>query len=401
MRLNNLLTSTTLLIFLFAFATPLTSPVCAQEALVQSQPEQSGMPASDSVAILQYMLNDLQHTKSALESEKAELHDRNLQLEAMIEQLKKQQLTLHTYNDSLNQQISGLGHQLHQKSEMLESQLKLQKEKEQLFAEKEQLYKEAINSSMIDKVKLEGQISTKDSRLEGKEREISLLQLNIDEKNRDIENRNSEIHKIVSEKAHTERKADSLRNSLSSAEKNLMLTTEQLKYAEIKLKDCENRYSTVTNKKKKTKVVQGFAIKNYRTPDFALAPKDANNPSVYVISNKNTSNIEFDYVTGASIMLKDLSKPNGSLTYDVGFFLGFGGNNLFKNFYLGPNFKLFDLLHINIGANVAEYEALKEGFNVGDVLQPGISIPTTKEWKINGYIGFTFDLELITMIGKR
>lgn len=99
-------------------------------------------------------------------------------------------------------------------------------------------------------------------------------------------------------------------------------------------------------------------------------------------------------------MLKDLSKPNGSLTYDVGFSWASAAIICLK-LLPGAKLQTFDLLHINIGANVAEYEALKEGFNVGDVLQPGISIPTTKEWKINGYIGFTFDLELITMIGKR
>jgi hypothetical protein len=102
-----------------------------------------------------------------------------------------------------------------------------------------------------------------------------------------------------------------------------------------------------------------------------------------------------------ALWLRNLSKPNAALTYDVGFFLGFGGNNLFKNFYIGPNVKLFDVVHINAGANIAEYEVLKDGFNIGDVLIAGTSIPTNKAWKINAYMGFTFDLELITMIGKR
>ncbi|MBK9357783.1 MAG: hypothetical protein IPN08_10410 [Bacteroidales bacterium] len=356
---------------------------------------------SDSLATLMYMLDEQRAANSRLAEENAVLQNKLELFVRETEAMKSRQASLIQYNDSLNNRLTETGKQLELKNSLLESQVQLQKEKELLFAEKEQLYREAISSSIIDKVKLEGQIATKDSRLDGKEREISLLQQSIGEKNRDLGSRNAEIMKIVSEKSKAEQRIDSLRTSLTTTEKNLLMAGEQLKYTDQKLKDCENRYSSLTNKKKKTKVVQGFAIKNYRTPDFALAPKDAANPSVYVISNKNSSNMEFDFVTGASIMLKDLTKPGGALTYDVGFFLGFGGNNLFKNFYLGPNFKLFDVLHVNLGANVAEYEVLKDGFHVGDVLQPGISIPTTREWRINGYIGFTFDLELITMIGKR
>lgn len=357
--------------------------------------------AVDSLDTFRFMLKQERSRNFILSYELDSLNRMVHMLSARIDQLKQREDELVPLNEALNRKIVELGAELHAKNLFLEEQIRLQKDKEQLFAEKEQIYKDAVNSSLIDKVKLEGLISAKDSRLEGKEREIGLLQQSIDEKNRDIAGRNSEIQKIIADKAAADRRIDTLRTTLTETEKNLVRTGEQLKYTELKLKDCENRYSTVTNKKKKTRVVQGFAIKGYRTPDFALAPKDANNPGVYVITNNNTSDVEFDYVTGASFMLKDLSKPDASLTYDVGFFLGFGGNNLFKNFYLGPNFKLFDVLHVNLGANIREYEALKEGFNVGDKLDAGIAIPTTKEWKIKPYFGITFDLELLTMIGKR
>ncbi|MBK6965808.1 MAG: hypothetical protein IPH20_18250 [Bacteroidales bacterium] len=373
----------------------------AQDVRIAQSPDSLSLRLADSLATLKFMLSEIQGENAKLRTESSQLAERSALLAVNLEELKAQQAELITFNDSLNRQISGLSIQVQQKNEMLESQLRLQREKEQLFAEKEQLYKDAINSSMIDKVTLEGKISAKDSRLEGKDREISLLQLNIDEKNRDIYARNAEMQKLMAEKALADQKADTLLNNLTRTEKNLLLTGEQLKYTELKLKDCEGRYSSLTNKKKKTKVVQGFAIKNNPTPDYVLAPKDAENPSVYVISNQNSSSIEFDFITGASVMLKDLSKPGGSLTYDVGFFVGFGGSNLFKNFYFGPNFKLFDVLHINLGANVAQYEVLKSGFDVGDELPVGVAIPTTNEWKINGYFGLTFDLELITMIGKR
>lgn len=320
-------------------------------------------------------------------------------------------LTIGRLNDSIKtlikqyaqseNRIKLLTSELEEKNRNLEEQLRIQREKETLFMEKEKLYQEAINSTMLDKVKLEGQIAARDSKLDGKEREISLLQQNISDKDKDIVSRNGEIMKVVSDKERADFTIDTLRRALSNKEILLIKTGEQLKYSELKVKDCESRYITVTNKKKKTRIVQGFAIKNYRTPDFILAPKDVNNPSVYVINNRNSSNVEFDYVTGATFMIKDLSKEGSSLTYDLGFFLGFGGNNLFKNFYIGPNIKLFDVVHLNAGANIAEYEVLKDGFKVGDVLIPGTAIPTNKAWKINGYVGFTFDLELITMIGKR
>jgi hypothetical protein len=388
-------------VFLFvAFFVMAFNPQILAQSTVNTDGE-NPLPAVDSLATMRYMLNE-ERTKVAVLSQQLDsVQGKIKSISGDLDRLRQRENELVPLNEALNLKIIELGAELHSKNNFLEEQLRIQKEKEQLFTEKEQLYKDAINSSMIDKVKLEGQISAKDSRLDGKEREIGLLQLSIDEKNRDILTRNSEIQKIISDKDMADRRIDTLRTTLTEAEKSLVKTGEQLKYTELKLKDCEGRYANVTNKKKKTRVVQGFAIKNYRTPDFALAPKDANNPGVYVITNKNTSNIEFDYVTGASFMLKDLSKPNAALTYDVGFFLGFGGNNLFKNFYLGPNFKLFDVLHVNLGANVREYEALKEGFNVGDRLDAGIAIPTTKEWKIKPYFGLTFDLELLTMIGKR
>jgi len=273
----------------------------------------------------------------------------------------------------LNQaQVKDLTFQLDTKNKNLEEQIRLQKEKEIIFNEKEQLYKDALNSNILDKVKLEGQISSRDTKLEGKEREISLLQKSIDDREKDINQRNVEMQRIIWDKEQAFKRIDTLQLALLQSEKQLIKTGEQLKYSELKVKECESRYTSVTNKKKKMRVVQGFAIKNYRTPDFILAPKDVNNPSVYVINNRNSSNVEFDYVTGATFMVKDLSKPGASLTYDVGFFLGFGGNNLFKNFYLGPNIKLFDVVHFNVGANIAEYEVLKDGFNVAMFLPPAL-----------------------------
>lgn len=362
----------------------------------------SNQPALNDTVQSQHTINDyLISVNDSLVNENRILLQQVKFITDELNRVREHEKELIPINKELDRKNRDLATELQSKNLYLEEQLRVFREKESLFAEKENLYREAINSSMLDRVKLEGQLATRDSKLEGKAREISLLQQNIDEKSRDILSRNSEIQKIMTNKERSDRRIDSLRNNISETEKSLVKTNEQLKYTELKLKDCENRYSNVTNKKKKTRVVQGFAIKNFRTPDFVLAPKDVNNPSVYVISNSNTSNMEFDYITGASFMIKDLSKPKANLTYDLGFFLGFGGNNLFKNFYLGPNIKLFDVVHLNMGTNIAEYEVLKDGFKIGDALPSGSAIPISKEWKVNAYFGFTFDLELITMIGKK
>jgi hypothetical protein len=108
--------------------------------------------------------------------------------------------------------------------------------------------------------------------------------------------------------------------------------------------------------------------------------------------------MEFDYITGVSLSLVDLSKKDGNFTYDAGLFVGFGGQNLFKNFYIGPSFKVLDYFHVNTGINAAEYQQLQSGFKEG---QQATSVPTVKEWKLNVYLGFTIDLELLASIPKK
>ena len=111
--------------------------------------------------------------------------------------------------------------------------------------------------------------------------------------------------------------------------------------------------------------------------------------------------MEFDYITGVSLSLYDLTKPDTQYTYDAGLFFGFGGKNLFKNFYIAPSFKAFDFFHFLLGLNIAEYEMLQGGFNEGDNLPPGMSIPTVKQWKANIFFGMTVDFELLGNITKK
>ena len=134
---------------------------------------------------------------------------------------------------------------------------------------------------------------------------------------------------------------------------------------------------------------------------ICLKPESSDNPDSYVITNENAGDYEFDFVTGATFRLFDLSNEDDKFSSDVGFFLGFGGKNLFKNFYIGPNIKLFDVIHINAGLNIAEFRLLKSGFSEGDRVPQGSSIPTVSRWELSPYFGLTFDFSLITSIAGK
>ena len=97
----------------------------------------------------------------------------------------------------------------------------------------------------------------------------------------------------------------------------------------------------------------------------------------------------------------NLTDEDAKFTSDLGLFVGLGGKELFKNFYIGANLKLINVIHLNLGLNLREYEVLKSGFAVGDQLDPGTSIPFNNEWKVNFYFGLTFDFDLVTGIMKK
>jgi hypothetical protein len=181
----------------------------------------------------------------------------------------------------------------------------------------------------------------------------------------------------------------------------LLLAKTNLEYSSKEIKALKKRIHELTNKKKKIRLVQGIGIRNFRSPLYKLAPESSDNPDRYVISNENAGDYEFDFVTGATFRLLDIGDEDAKYTSDIGFFLGFGGKNLFKNFYIGPNIKLFDVIHINAGINIAEYRLLKSGFSEGDLVPQGMSIPTVSKWEITPYFGLTFDFSLITSIAGK
>jgi hypothetical protein len=312
--------------------------------------------------------------------------------------------------DSLTIQIIGLQRNLlANKQEILklnselENQSQTLRDREFKLAKTELELKEIKSDSEISKVKLEGKLDVHSTKLEGKDKEIAYLKKSIEEKDLIIKEKTNELSSFYKEKDQSLQIIDSLARALNQKELDYIKVSERLKIIESQYNDIMARQAAAANKKKKIRFIQGVGLKTYRTPDWQLAPESASSTNVYVISNKNAGKMDFDYITGISLSLYDLTQEDSKFTYDAGLFVGFGGQNLFKNFYIGPSFKVFDFFHVNLGANIAEYQQLKTGFVEGDPLPVGYSISniTVKEWKTNFYLGFTVDFELLSNIPKK
>ena len=89
-------------------------------------------------------------------------------------------------------------------------------------------------------------------------------------------------------------------------------------------------------------------------------------------------------------------------SYSLGLYVGFGGSNLFKNFYVGPSFKFLDFFHLTAGVNVCEYEMLTGTYQEGDELPAGFSLSDqiSKVWKPKPFVSLSFDLDFISYIKK-
>lgn len=232
--------------------------------------------------------------------------------------------------------------------------------------------------------------------------------------------------KLLREKDKYQRLSDSLQLRLNETEKVIIRTNEELKYTQQRAKDAEARVSNATARKKKVCAIQGIAMKTFRTPSWSLAPdkivdEEGNVRVGYKIVNKNGGEVEFDYTAGAYVMLWDLTrkpKPieidtvskkhleikrfDQDFSYSLGLYVGFGGSNLFKNFYVGPSFKFLDFFHLTAGVNVCEYEMLTGTYQEGDELPAGFSLSDqiSKVWKPKPFVSLSFDLDFISYIKK-
>ena len=242
--------------------------------------------------------------------------------------------------------------------------------------EKEVFYREILNANGVDKEKLEAE-------------------------------RNYYIHMV-----------DSLRAMVRIAELENVRKEEANKYLAERAKAAEEKVALATNRKKKVRPIQGVAMRFYRTPLWEIR---LNANSERYIANRNAGSIEFDYVTGASVMLWDMTKYfNKSHTlgsdstgrqirrfdqdfaYDLGVYVGFGGSNLFKNFYVGASFRFVDFFYFTAGFNIAEYQVLAEGYKSGEVLLAGQSIDdiTAKAWLLKPFLSLSIDLDFLSYIKK-
>lgn len=266
--------------------------------------------------------------------------------------------------------------------------IKMLQEKLKLAEEKDQFYKGILTNSGVDKSKLEA-------------------------------DRDFYRHLV-----------DSLRNLVRECELENVRKDEANKYLKQRATDAEGRVAESTNRKKKVRAIQGIAMRFYRTPNWEirLHPHTTNGAfdGTYdkVLRNRNAGNIEFDYVSGASVMLWDLTqyfnkdlkiknikdnnksyelrKFDQEFAYDLGIYVGFGGSNLFKNFYLGPSFRFVDFFYLTVGVNVAEYNVLGSDYHDGDIIGASQTIDdvTVKSWLVKPFVAMSIDLDFLSFIKK-
>lgn len=256
-------------------------------------------------------------------------------------------------------------------------------EREALMAEKEKFYKEIFTKSGVDQ------------------------------------------NKIEADRDHYRYLVDSLNRLVREAELENVRKDEANKYLMQRAKDAEARVAEATNRKKKVRAIQGIAMRFYRTPNWEVRLQPAEEAGTYnkVLRNRNAGNIEFDFVTGASVMLWDLTqyfnkdhksvkigenlktpelrKFDQDFAYDIGIYVGFGGSNLFKNFYVGPSFRFVDFFYFTVGVNIAEYNVLVSGYDEGSILKSEtIDDVTAKSWLLKPFLALSIDLDFLSYIKK-
>ncbi len=349
-----------------------------------------------------YSEDSLEFEYTALQLEVESLRKEVVGLNESIDALKNRNKELHLINDTLTVVNNEINKQLSEKNALLEEKIRILQQKEILFAEKEQLYKEAISNSNVDKAKVEGLVEAKNASIVGKDKEISLLQKSINEKENHISTKDMQLKQMSAERDKYFMMSDTLREQLKEAQIVILKREEELKYTKKRAEEAEAKVERATGRKKKVRVIQGLAMHFSPMPDWIIRPR-INSAKEYknFIENANAGTVDFDLVVGASVMLLDLTKNGEKFTQDLGIYVGFGGNNLFKNFYLGPSYKFLDFFHLSVGVKMAQYTVLADDYKVGDELPVGWAIPTAKKWIITPYISLSFDLDFISYIGKK
>ena len=350
--------------------------------------------------------------------------------EVLLATLRRRMNDLVMLKDSLIAANDLFQRQLQEKNRLMDEQKAAMQEKERLVAEKEELYRQALTNSTVDKAKWEGELKAKEASIDAKSREIAYLQKDIDAKESTLQSQRENYSHLLTEKEYYRHLVDSLQKRVNAVEFENIRKQEENKYLAQKAKDAEEKAAITLNKKKKVRPIQGIALRFFRTPDWdiRLTPDHvdpATGAATYskVIRNRNAGDIEFDFVTGASVMLWDLTdffnddskKDSTSLTrlpdiprfdqkfnYDLGIYVGFGGTNLFKNFYIGPSFRFVDFFYVTVGLNICEYEMLIDGYSAGQSLETALTLDdiTAKSWLVKPFISLSIDLDFLSYIKK-
>ena len=386
------------------------------------------------ITTLQEMLSEAQkrldETKASSDSV-AKMTQIIINQQKNVEGLKKSLHSNIRLKDSLLSANSELVRQLDEKNNHLIEKVRQLQELELRVARNESTYRDSMGNTRVVTTRLEGLIKAQEVNIEAKQREVEYLRRELSMRDTEIFNQKSNYHRVRNDRDHYLQLSDSLRNELMAAQKIVIQKDEELKYTKKRAEEAEAKINAATNKKKKVRVIQGIAMRFYRTPDWYIRPdvitKEVNGETkqevVYRITNKNSGNVEFDFITGASVMLWDLtpyfhkgkkdataSQGQGvnfkrfdqDFTYDLGVYVGFGGSNLFKNFYVGPSFKFMDFFHFTAGANIAEYKVLAGDYNENDILPSGFSIKDqiVDQWKVTFFFSLSLDLDFLSYIKK-
>lgn len=352
----------------------------------------TGSPAQEADTVFQALSSDSVYDPCVL------LHQQHRQSLDSLVVLLNQCLA---EKDASEEKVASQGREitdLEGRIRLLQEAIEKMEQKERFTLEKEDLYKEA------------------------KDKEILYLKNSLKEKEEALRHEKEGSSKLSLERERYLTRSDSLQRKLIEAEKQIIQTNEALKYTQQRAKEAEAKVNAATAKKKKVCAIQGIAMKAFRTPNWSIAPdKTEEGTVVYKIINKNGGSVEFDYTAGASVMLWDLTRKekkhetdsvspkfleikkfDQDFSYSLGLYVGFGGSNLFKNFYVGPSFKFLDFFHFTAGVNICEYEMLTGVLQEGDILPAGFSLTDqiSKVWKPKPFVSLSFDLDFISYIKK-
>lgn len=342
--------------------------------------------------------------------------------DVLLATLRRRMRDLVMLKDSLIAANDLFQKELQAKNKLMDEQKIAMLEKERLVAEKEELYRQALANSTVDKAKWEGELKAKEASIDAKSREIAYLQKDIDAKEVTLQSQRENYTHLLTEKEHYRHLVDSLQKRVNAVELENVRKQEENKYLAQKAKDAEEKAAITLNKKKKVRPIQGIALRFFRTPqwDIRLTP-ETDGTFTKIIRNRNAGDIEFDFVTGASVMLWDLTdffngdtkvdslsrmreipRFDQKFNYDLGIYVGFGGSNLFKNFYIGPSFRFVDFFYLTIGLNICEYEVLREEYQPNQTIGAMLSIDdiTAKSWLVKPFISLSIDLDFLSYIKK-